>query len=74
VETAAVFFCAPVETIQPVEVLRVNDGEFASGEANFAKGITVFVLAIKKNRPGKNKVEPVWNFDLNGCHFISSLF
>jgi hypothetical protein len=56
VETAAVFFCAPVETIQPVEVLRVNDGEFASGEANFAKGIAVFVLAIKKNRPGEDEV------------------
>ena len=62
-ETATVFFCAPVEIVQPVEVFRVNDGEFAFGEANFAKGIAEFSSAIFHNRPGADFVEPNGNIE-----------
>ena len=39
-----------------------------------AKSVAGAEEAKGEKRTGEKKVEPVWNFDLNGCHFISSFF
>ena len=68
VETSGIERCAislgkPIEVIEPVEILRVNKGEFAFGEADFAVGVAEFAFAIEKHRPGENTVKPIRNTD-----------
>jgi hypothetical protein len=64
----------PFETAEAVIDIDVNDGPIAVTEVNFTEGAAEAEKAIGEQGTGEKKVEPVWNFDLNGCHFISSFF
>jgi hypothetical protein len=61
IDTRAILLDAPMEIIEPVEVGRVNDGEFVLAEINFAKGITVTEQAKDEQWTGEKKVKPDWN-------------
>jgi hypothetical protein len=60
-ETTTVFFRAPIEITQPVEVLRVNNCKFSLGETDFTKGEAILAFAVKQNWPGEDTVEPNGN-------------
>jgi hypothetical protein len=53
----------PLEIIKPVEVILVNNCEFAFGKADFAVVLAEFVFAIQKHRPRENPVNPIRNTD-----------
>ena len=57
------FYCAPLEIIETIEILLVNKGEFALGKADFAVGLAESAFAIVKHRPGGNTVKPIRNTD-----------
>ena len=54
--------------------IGVNDGEAIFAEVDFAKGVAKAEQAKGEQGGYKDKVEPVWDFYLNDCHFISSFF
>jgi hypothetical protein len=59
----AVFLGAPVENIEPIKILRVNNSEFALAQGNSAIGVAEFATTILDYGPGADFVEP--NGDLN---------
>jgi hypothetical protein len=67
-------FEEPFEIAKTVVILQVEDCEFAFAEVNSAESVAEAEQAIGEQWTGEKKVEPVWNFDLNSCHFISLLF
>jgi hypothetical protein len=63
VKETFIFYCAPLEIIETVEVLRVNYCKFALGEANLAKGIAILTLPVSHHRPRIYSVKPIRNPD-----------
>jgi hypothetical protein len=56
IEGFVIFLGKPLEVIKPIEVLLVNNREFAFGKADFPVGLAEFVFAIQKHRPRENSV------------------
>jgi hypothetical protein len=54
---------APLEIIQTIENVGVNNCDFAFGEADFAVGLAELVFAIPKHRPSADTVKPIRNTD-----------
>jgi len=61
-------FEEPFKICKTVVILQVEDCEFAFAEVNPAEGAAETEKAIGEKGTGENEVEPVWDFDLNGCH------
>jgi hypothetical protein len=61
----------PSEIVEPVKILSIENRPFALAEVNPAIRVAVTEQAKDEQRTGENKVEPVWNFDLNSCHFLT---
>jgi len=64
----------PSEIVEPAEVLLVQNRPLPLAKVNPPKSVTVTEQAKDEQWTGENKVEPVWNFDLNGSHNILSFF
>ena len=54
---------APLEIIEVIENVGVNNCAFAFGEADFAVGLAKFSFAIPKHRPNADTVKPIRNTD-----------
>ncbi len=69
IDTAGViFFRRPVEFIEQVEDIGVNDSVKALAEGDFSKRQAVFVLPKLNHRPGEDFIEPVRDVNFYSCH------
>jgi hypothetical protein len=56
IEGFAIPLGEPLEIIEPVEIILVNNREFALGKADFAVALPELAFAIQKHRPRENPV------------------
>ena len=68
IDTLVISFCGPVEVIEPVVFIGVNNREKTFAEGDFAKWPAEAESTKSEKRPDEDTVEPVWNFDLNSSH------